>query len=114
MMRLSFLLVITVKENSGYASDQLKIITRTCERYLLSSFLYEKYKQSKCFPIRSYNLCNFYFGLMFIVKEYKTKCILNSFFWSIWNDFYDFIQAYVFICLDLFKHVCLIEISWVW
>ena len=52
--------------------------------------------------------------LMCISKDDKTKFIPNPFLWSICNDFYAFIQAFVTKHVTLFKNVFMIEESWVW
>ena len=51
---------------------------------------------------------------MYVSEDKKTKCIPNKFLWSILDDFYAFIRAYVMNHVTLFGNVYLIEVSWVW
>ena len=46
IMVLLFLFVVPVKDNDYHASDWLMLLTRTCARYLLSSFLIAKDNKS--------------------------------------------------------------------
>ena len=51
---------------------------------------------------------------MFVAEDEKTKCILNPFSWSNYNDCYAFIRECVTNHVTLFESVSTIEVIWLW
>ena len=47
MMRLKFIFVVTVKQNSDRAIELLILFTRTCETYIHSLFLFAEENKSR-------------------------------------------------------------------
>ena len=90
MMKWSSLFVISIKENNNCAIDWLTLLARTFLMYLFSSYYITKDEYSKYYLNQIIIREMVYLYSMYVAKDNNTKCVLNSFSWSIWNDCYAF------------------------
>ena len=94
MMVLLFLFFMPVKDNDDHASDWLMLLTRPCERYLVSSFLISKDNKSFfLFVLRILVGCFFVWRSLLKMRKPNVIQIL-------------FIYKSVITGMTLFEHVC--------
>ena len=114
IMKWSSLFVIPVNENNNCAIDWSRILATTFSVYLFSLYYISKDKYFKYSLNQIRIIVMVYLYPMHVGKDNNTKCVLNPFSWSIWNDCYAFIEACVMNRVPLFEKVNPIEVIWVW
>ena len=100
--------VMHVKQNGSHVNDWWTLVTGTRASYISSLMWFYKDRWSKCFWFVPRICVSCIFVWYLLPNMIKSKCIPNTFLWSMCNACYAFIIAcvstvcnYLFMCIQL-------------